>query len=93
MNKIPGVGYNSLMANVFVLNPETLNFIELDEIAREGALQQEVPSTELDNSARANLVSPSKERLISFPFFFTSTFGVDSNLGRDRPARFLFQSN
>ncbi len=80
------------MANVFVLNPETLNFIELDEIAREGALQQEVPNTELDNSARANLVSPSKERLISFPFFLP----VPSELTRiwqwDRPARFLFQS-
>jgi len=69
VNKIPGVGYNSLMANVFVLNPEKLNFIELDEIAREGAHQQEVPNTELNTSARASLVSPSKERLISFPFF------------------------
>ena len=38
--KRPGVGYNSLIANVFVLNPERLHRAKLDEIVRDGIAQQ-----------------------------------------------------
>ena len=38
--KRPGVGCNSLIANVLLLNPETLYRDKLDETVRDGVAQQ-----------------------------------------------------